>query len=86
MEILEISKTKKQANITLDAGELIILCNIFHEMTKNTEYDKRITFYKMYDKFMMLNDLVQYGHLDAFRIEKMLECREKIHELASEAK
>lgn len=83
MEILEISKAKKQVNITLDAGELVTLCNIFHEMTKNTEYDKRITFYGMYDKFMMLSDLVQYGHIDAFRIEKMMKCREKIQELTN---
>ena len=85
MDILEISKSKK-ANITLDTDELVTLCNIFHAMTKNTDHKKSITFYGMYDKFMMLNDLVQYGHIDAFRIEKMMECREKIAELTSEVK
>ena len=86
MDILEISKLKKEANITLDAGELVTLCNVFYAMTENTDHKKSITFYGMYDKFMMHNDLVQYGHIDTFRIEKMMECREKIAELASEVK
>ena len=85
MDIFEISKSKK-ANITLDAGELVTLCNVFHAIAENADHKKNITFYGMYDKFMMLNDLVQYGHIDAFRLEKMMECREKIVELASEVK
>ena len=71
MDILDISKLKKEANITLDAGELVTLCNVFYTMTENTDHKKNITSYGMYDKFTMLNDLVQYGHIDAFRIEKM---------------
>ena len=86
MEVLVISKIEKKVNIILDADELVTLCNIFYEMAKSTDGDKRITFYRMHDKFMMLNDLVQYGHIDAFRIEKMMECREKIAELASKVK
>ena len=82
MEILAFSKIENKVNVILDANDLTTLCNIFYEMANSSNGDKRITFYKMYDKFMMLSDLVQYGHLDAFRIEKMLECREKIQELA----
>ena len=45
MNILEISKLKKEANITLDAGELVTLCNVFYAMIENTNHKKSITFY-----------------------------------------
>lgn len=38
-------------------------------------------FYTLYADLIMLRDLSQYGHIDAFSFERMLECREKVKQL-----
>ena len=82
MNILSVSKEKNEAVIRLDSSELVALCNVLYHSTKvdNT----REIIYQMYDGLMLARDLSQYGHIDAFCLDSIIKCREKIEELKGE--
>lgn len=79
MEVLRIDKTTQEVIVTLNSSELIELSNIFYEAQK--EKDVKARFYALYADLIMCKDLCQYGHIDAFSFERMLECREKVKQL-----
>lgn len=77
MTIVSISKEKREATITLDASELVELCNaMFHAKGKRDSQ----RFYHIYGNLMMVRDLSQYGHLDGFSFDSIAQCREKANE------
>ena len=77
MIIVSVSQAERKATITLDAGELVELCNaMFH--AKGERDNQR--FYHIYGNLMMARDLSQYGHLDVFSFDSNAQCREKANE------
>jgi hypothetical protein len=75
MNILSISKDNREAVVLLSSGELNAICNALY---KAPEYQKDNPFYKLYSDMMIARDISQYGHIDNFCLEKVLECREHI--------
>jgi hypothetical protein len=78
MNILSVSKEKNEAVIRLDSSELVELCNVLY---KAQSEEKKQRFYNLYGNMMMVRDLSQYGHVDAFCFERIAECRKKIEQL-----
>ena len=76
MNILSISKEKREAVIKLDSDELVALCNLLYKATK--EEDVKAIIYKMLGSLMIARDLSQYGNLDAFCLSSIIKCREKM--------
>ena len=74
MEIMNISKKDKEVVLTLNADELVRLCNVLYAQEK---YDDNLH-YKLYGDLMIARDLCQYGHIDGFCFERIAECRSKI--------
>lgn len=75
MTILSVSKANKDAVIRLDSDELVALCNSLYGATKGDNVKAII--YKMYADFIMARDLSQYGHIDAFSLDNIVNCRER---------
>ena len=75
MTIESVSKADRSATITLDATELTKLCNTLY---KAPEDQRNGIYYRLYNDMMIVKDLTQYGHLDDFRIEKVVKCRSNI--------
>ena len=76
MTILSVSKEANEAVIRLDSDELVTLCNVLSQATK-ADNAKAIT-YELYDSLMIARDLSQYGHIDAFCLDRIIKCREKV--------
>lgn len=74
MNILNISKEDKEVVVTLDADELVRLCNVLYAQEK---YDDNLH-YTLYGNLMMARDLCQYGHIDGFCFERIAKCRSKL--------
>ena len=74
MNIQSISKKDKEVVVTLNADELVRLCNVLYLQEK---YDDNLH-YKLYGNLMIARDLCQYGHIDNFCFERIAECRSKI--------
>ena len=74
MEIMNISKEDKEVVLTLNADELVRLCNVLYVQKK---YDDNLH-HKLYGDLMIARDLCQYGHIDGFCFERIAECRSKI--------
>lgn len=74
MEIMNISKEDKEVVLTLNADELVRLCNVLYAQEK---YDDNLH-HKLYGDLMIARDLCQYGHIDGFCFERIAECRSKI--------
>lgn len=75
MDIESISKSKREVVVTLDADELVKICNIFYQAQseeKNEKYDK------LYSEMMLARDLCQYGHVDDFCLGKIIEHRKNV--------
>lgn len=79
MTILSISKEKSESVIRLNSNELIALCNVLYQSTKD-ENAKAIV-YQLYNNLMIARDLSQYGHIDDFCLGNIIKCRDKIKEL-----
>ena len=84
MNILSISKKENKAVIEFDSDELVTLCNVLYRAT--VEDGAHIGHYRLYDGLMLARDLSQYGHIDNFCLDRIVECREKAKELASKNK
>lgn len=78
MNILSISKEKNESIIKLDSTELVALCNVLYQATKN-EKEKAIV-HQLYGNLMIVRDLSQYGHIDGLTLNNILKCREKVEE------
>ena len=74
MEIMNISKEDKEVVLTLNADELVRLCNVLYAQEK---YDDNLH-HKLYGDLMIARDLCQYGDIDDFCFERIAECRSKI--------
>lgn len=72
MTIVNLSKENGRATITLDANELVKLCNVLY---KAPEDQKNNIYYSLYAAMAIARDLTQYGHLDSWCIEKVVELR-----------
>ena len=79
MNILSVSKTENEAVIGLDSTELVTLCNVLYQATKDD--NAKAIVYQLYDNLMIARDLSQYGHIDGFCLSSIVKCREKIQEL-----
>lgn len=79
MTILSVSKEKSEAVIRFDSEELMVLCNALYHETKDG--DKRAIYYKLYGDLSLARDLSFYGNIDAFCLDKIVECRNKVKEL-----
>lgn len=74
MEILNISKENKEVIVSLDSDELVKLCNCLY---KTDDSNKNSLYHKLYGQLMMCRDLSQYGHIDDWCFEKIVEQRER---------
>lgn len=81
MNILSVSKEKREAVIKLDSSELVMLCNVMYHADKDEYKDRYKDFYRVYNNLMLIRDLSQYGHIDDFCLSRIVECREKMKEL-----
>lgn len=79
MDILSISKEDRESVVILDSTELVTLCNVLYQATKDENVQAIV--YKLYGNLMIARDLSQYGHIDAFCLEQIVKCREKVKEL-----
>lgn len=75
MTIKSISKEEGMATITIDANELVKLCNV---MYKAPEDQKNKLYYKLYAEMIIARDLTQYGHLDSWCIDRVVELRDHL--------
>ena len=81
MNILSVSKEKREAVIKLDASELVMLCNVMYHADKDEYKDRHEDFYRVYNNLMLVRDLSQYGHIDDFCLNSIVKAREKMKEL-----
>ena len=72
MTILSLSKGEREATVVLDATELVKLCNVMHFVPEDR---RKEWYYKLYSALMIASDIVQYGHIDAFCLKKIVELR-----------
>ena len=79
MNLLSVSKAEKKAVLEIASDELVALCNVLYHETKRD--DARAIVYQIYDDLIFAKDLSQYGHIDSFSLERIIECRKKIIEL-----
>ena len=76
MNILSVSKERNEAVIILDSKELVALCNVLYNATKDDT--AREIYYKVYGDLIIARDLSQYGHIDTFTLNSIVKCRKKI--------
>ena len=72
MNIRSISKEDKKAVVALSADELVKICNALYndnadDVAKN----------QLYSEMMIARDICQYGHIDDFCLDRIVECRGK---------
>ena len=79
MNILSVSKEHNEAVVRLDSTELNVLCNVLYRAAKDNKIKE--VGYLLYSNLMMARDLSQYGHIDAFCLDRIIKCREKAQEL-----
>ncbi len=72
MNILNINKKEKEVVVTLNADELIELCNC---MYRADEKNQEGVFHKLYGELMIARELSQYGHIDNWALSKIVEQR-----------
>lgn len=75
MEIMQLSKEKKEATIRLSADELVKLTNVLYHAT---EEEKNNLYYQVHSDLLMARDLCQYGHIDQFCLSEINKCRNQI--------
>lgn len=76
MNIQSISKENANANVTLSASELVLICNMFHEQLAKEKSNPK--FLELYGDLMLARDLCQYGHVDNFCLGGIVKCRNSI--------
>jgi len=83
MNIQEISKANREVTVTLDADELIKLCNVMHNAP---EKDRNERFYDLRSDLIIARDLCQYGHLDDFSLSCVVDSRTQCGNIEEEIK
>ena len=78
MNIERVSKLERNATVVLNSSELVTLCNLLYEATK--EKDARVEHFQLYSDLMIARDLSQYGGIDGFCLGQILKCRERLGE------
>lgn len=82
MNMLTISKEKREVMVKLTVDDLIIICNALYAQSgeeRNNSY-----FMQLYSDMMMARDLCQYGHVDDFCLHNIVKCRSELKGLLSE--
>ena len=76
MNIKNITKSTNQVNMTLEKDELVMLCNVmyFAEIAGLDETKRKI-FHKVYADLIMVTNLCQYGHVDDFAFNLIMDER-----------
>lgn len=72
MNIQAISKADREVTVILNADELVILANSLYETQKKKTNSK---IKRLYSDIMLCRDLCQYGHVDDWCLEKIVEQR-----------
>lgn len=83
MNILKIKKNDKEVIISLSSSELVEICNVLYN-TKDD--DKNELYYKLNSEMMIARDMCQYGHIDDFSLERIVESRKNGKALAGRDK
>lgn len=74
LNIQSISKEKREAVVTLNSDELVLLCNLMYQAPK--EYQNRQLTNQLHSEMMIARDLSQYGLIDNFSIGRIVAARE----------
>lgn len=74
MNIQNISKEKREVTLTLNADELVMICNMIY--TAIDEYAKREKVQELHADMILARDLCQYGHIDNFSLGRIVAARE----------
>ena len=75
MNILNVSMTKRCAEVRLNSDELVELCNALYHAREKME--GRPLYYSIAANFDLVRDLSQYGSIDGFSFETIAELRQK---------
>lgn len=82
MRVETVSMERREAILTLDASELVLLCNALYDFPEEHR-DKR--YYKLRSDLMLVRDMSQYGHVDDFCLKRIMECRSHLQETRGDA-
>lgn len=79
MNIKNITKSTNQVNMTLEKDELVMLCNVMYRAKEaGVDEIKSALFHKLYADLIMVSNLCQYGHVDDFAFNLIMNEREYI--------
>lgn len=79
MNIKNITKSTNQVNMTLEKDELVMLCNVmYHAKITISDETKRELFHKLYADLIMVTNLCQYGHVDDFAFNLIMQERKDV--------
>ena len=77
MNIKNVSKENRSVVAGLDADDLVLICNALSEKCKKDTRRNEIL-YRLYKDMMIARDLCQYGHIDNFCMDRIIECHEEL--------
>ena len=75
MNIISVSKEKREAVVLLNSTELVALCNALYRVTKDDK--PNVTAHQLCADLIIASDLSRYGNLDGFSMERIMHHREK---------
>lgn len=75
MRVETVSMERREAILTLDASELVLLCNALYDFP---EEHRNKRYYKLRSDLMLVRDMSQYGHVDDFCLQRIMECRKHL--------
>lgn len=75
MRIETVSMERREAILTLDANELVLLCNVLYHLP--VEHRSK-PYYLLRSDLMLARDMSQYGRIDNLCLEKIMECRKHL--------
>ena len=76
MNILNISKSDKNATVSLTSDELQMLCNLMSERPDIIKDQ----FHQLYSELLITNNLCQYGHLDNFTLAQIVKAKNRTND------
>lgn len=82
MRIETVSMERREAILTLDANELVLLCNALYHLP--VEHRRKL-YYLLRSDLMLARDMSQYGRIDNLCLEKIMECRSHLQEARGDA-
>lgn len=77
MNIQNISKEERQVTVTLNADELVAICDAMYSCKTQKNMQKDL-FYRLYSDMMITRNICQYGYIDQFCLDRINDCRSKI--------